>query len=124
MPDPSRSTATRITTRHDVRKPHVHHVPKRPRVTHFTTHSILRPHVLASECLKHWQTPYGLQFRLKLLSVAKNPDHVITTMLASLEEQSRKNYVVGLLRFNQYCDAVGTDGAQSMPATDQLCLLS
>lgn len=96
--------------------------PKKPRITHSINQSPLRPHVLASDRLRDWTTPYGLQFRA-MLSKTTSPEsarRVVDTMLASLEESSRKNYGAGLLRFTQFCDIMSVPEDARMPAPDHL----
>ena len=68
--------------------------------------SSYRPHVLASDCLQFWSSPYAVSCRNAIVShiPAAISDNLMDVMLVSLEEKTRSNYGVGLLCFTQFCD--------------------
>ncbi|KAG1732516.1 hypothetical protein EDB19DRAFT_1640184, partial [Suillus lakei] len=97
-------------------------VPRPPRKDTTITPSPHRPHVLASERVLLWTTPYGLQFQNDLLQRFPNSIvlKIFLVMIQSLDEDTRSNYGAGLLRFTQFCDLHNVPEPSRMPASSEL----
>ncbi|KAK0467798.1 DNA breaking-rejoining enzyme [Desarmillaria tabescens] len=84
--------------------------------------SDFRPLRLASQRIPYWKTPYSINSFALLSSIY--PQHLITAwkdvMLASVTEDTLKNYGAGLLRFTQFCDKFRIPEDKRMPADDTL----
>ncbi len=84
--------------------------------------SALCPLVLASQRVPYWETPYSIN-SFTTLSTVFSP-HLIASwknvMLASVTEDTLKNYGAGLLRFTQFCDSFHVPEVNRMPADDAL----
>lgn len=97
-------------------------IPRKPRKDAHITPSTHRPPVLASAHLLLWTTPHSETFQTSL--EAGLPETAILklfkVMSHSLDESTRSNYVAGLLRFTQFCDANNIPEADQMPASEPL----
>jgi len=99
---------------------------RRPRLPSKLHHRIipnpLRPHVLASERLTKWLTPYSIA---KLDEASRLfPTHAIIrchlTMANCVLPSTLSNYSAGLIRFTKFCDDFGIPEEVRMPASDTL----
>lgn len=84
--------------------------------------STLRPHVLASDRIGKWKTPFSSSHSAHVSTYLPPSvcNLVFEVSLASLEEKTRSNYGAGLLRFTQFCDAFNIPEALRMPAPEWL----
>jgi hypothetical protein len=84
--------------------------------------SSYRPHVLASDQLRFWSSPYTVSRQNAIIShiPATISANLMDVMLVSLEEKTRSNYGAGLLRFTQFCDTHGIAEADRCPASEVL----
>jgi hypothetical protein len=109
--------------------PHSDSRIRRPRISHLHNNIILpsplRPHVIASNRITHWKTPFSITSFHRLTSFF--PPETIhrwrEVLSASVEEQTRGNYGAGLLRFNQFCDKFHIHENLRMPASEALLCL-
>ena len=84
-----------------------------------------RPHVLSHKRLSLWKTPYGNQ-KFNSLSYYFSTELLMKweqVMESSVEEDIRKNYGAGLLRFTQFCDKFKIPEVHRMPASEELMSL-
>ncbi|TRM63420.1 hypothetical protein BD626DRAFT_402493 [Schizophyllum amplum] len=97
----------------------------RRRATSAVIPSQFRPHVLARERLASWTSPYAHE-TFDVLG-RYFPAHVLArwreVALASVTDDTRKNYGAGLLRFIQFCDRYGVPEHLRMPASESLLAL-
>lgn len=99
--------------------------PRKPKKGCELTPSILRPHVLARDRLRHWTAPFSDTFHSALITHFLVPDiiQLFDVLLVSVEPKTRENYGAGLLRFHQFCDSRKVPEIQRMPASDNLLAL-
>lgn len=94
---------------------------KKSRYENSHASSIFRPHVSASERLRHWVTPHALSSRNLMSQIPPSAASILMeVMLSSLEPKTRSNYGAGLLRFNQFCDRLGITEHDRCPASEAL----
>lgn len=82
----------------------------------------IAPFVPARDRLVRWTTPYAL-LRSSLLRQRLGDrafEHMQIVKLASVEWKTLEGYGAGLLRFTQYCDALGISEEDRMPAPEWL----
>ncbi|KII83019.1 hypothetical protein PLICRDRAFT_119933 [Plicaturopsis crispa FD-325 SS-3] len=96
--------------------------PRKPKIGNTIVPSSYRPFVLASDRLRDWNTPYSTSFISQARQFLGGPayDHMREVALISCEPKTRSGYGAGLLRFTQYCDALGIPEADRMPASELL----
>ncbi|KAI0628703.1 DNA breaking-rejoining enzyme [Trametes polyzona] len=96
--------------------------PRKARPENTISASRFRPHVPAEDRLLSWTTPFAIEAQSKLSSLL--PETAITklfsTVLESVEPETRKNYGAGLLRFTQFCDHAKIPEEDRMPAGEPL----
>ncbi len=101
-----------------------HFSTKKPRVRQgsMIQPSDFRPFLLASQRIPYWTTPYSINSFAVLSSIY--PRDLISAwknvMLASVTEDTLKNYGAGLLRFTQFCDKFQIPEEKRMPADETL----
>ena len=80
------------------------------------------PHVLASDQLQFWSSPYAISRRNAIIShiPATISANLMDVMLVSLEEKTQSNYGARLLCFTQFCDTHGIAKADHCPASKVL----
>jgi hypothetical protein len=100
-------------------------LPRRPRKHNKISTSMLRPHVLASDRLLQWSTPYSIAFRKRAALFVPPASHkrLFEVMTLSLDKNTRNGYGAGLLRFNQFCDLLVIPEENRMPASELLLTL-
>ncbi|KAJ7651136.1 hypothetical protein FB45DRAFT_889763 [Roridomyces roridus] len=82
----------------------------------------LRPHVLARNRIRSWQTPYGCHVIRSLSQSfpAALVERWQDVLAQSVEESTRAGYGAGLLRFNHFCDLHRIPEVDRMPASEAL----
>ena len=98
-------------------KPRVSRDPK-----NFLVPSNLRPHVLASDRVTSWLTPYAMKNHQGLLTRFP-PEHISQFQFVcanSVVRRTHEGWGAGLLRFNQYCDSINIPEEERMPAPEIL----
>ncbi|KAH6887865.1 hypothetical protein BKA70DRAFT_1443527 [Coprinopsis sp. MPI-PUGE-AT-0042] len=96
----------------------------RKRKDNHYTPSPLRPDVLAPYRVSHWTTPHAAEWRNSLSFVTlADKIKLFETCILSIEESTRSNYAVALLRFTQWCDERNIPEHLRMPASEELISL-
>lgn len=97
-------------------------IPHNPPPKNAIEPSLFRPHVLASDRLLSWLTPYAVRYRQRLISEVGALDALALMQVQhfSLDEGTRSGYGAGLLRFTQYCDSRRIPEEDRMPASEAL----
>jgi len=95
---------------------------RKPRISNHYAPSFFRPHVLASERLRHWVSPHAFSHHHHVISQIplSAASILMEVMLSSLEPKTRSNYGAGLLRFTQFCDQLAIPEQNRCPASEVL----
>ena len=89
------------------------------------TPSPFHPHVLASEWVFRWQTPYSIHHRSQLEASfpSSHLNRLQDVLGAAVAPKTQETWGAGLLRFNQYCDSISLPEEGRMPASELLLAL-